>query len=79
MKRPALHKVLMDFIEKREYKWYKKVSLYSIAEDWDATTVARTLRKLAEEGKLERGEYDGKYAKGLVRYKLPEPKQESLL
>jgi hypothetical protein len=62
----------MDFINQRQYTWYKKVSLYRIAEDWSPETVGRTLRDLESKGKLTVGKYNGKYAKGLVRYKLPE-------
>jgi len=58
--------------------WFRKVSLFSQFEDWSPETVGRTLRELEEQGRLNVGYYDGKYAKGLAKYKLAEkqaPKQ----
>lgn len=63
---------------KPEYIWFRKASLYSQFEDWSPEGVGRELRKLTEDEELEVGYYDGKYAKGLAKYKLkgkPEPKQ----
>jgi hypothetical protein len=73
MKRPPLNKVLIAFITKNQHKhsWFRRVSLYGIAEDWSPETVGRCLRDLAEKGTLEVGYYDGKYSKGLARYRLP--------
>jgi len=71
MKRPPLHKVLMNFINKKQFLWYKKVSLYQVAEDWSPETVGRTLRTLESEGKLEVDLYKGKNGASLARYKLP--------
>lgn len=55
-----------------EYVWFKKASLYSQFEDYSPETIGRTLRELTEQGKLQVGYYDGKYAKGLAKYKLSE-------
>lgn len=49
--------------------WYKKSSLYAIAEDWSPETVGRTLRELEEEEIISVDYYDGKYAKNLAKYK----------
>lgn len=62
-----------------DHVWFRKVSLFPQFEDWSPETIGRTLRQLEEEGKLEVGYYDGKYAKGLAKYKLKEkvsPKQK---
>lgn len=71
MKRPKLKKVLLKFMRDNssKYSWFKKTSLYSVAEDWSPETVGRTLRELVEEGKLEVEYYNGKYAKGLAKYR----------
>lgn len=60
-------KVLLDFL-KQNKGFHKKVSLYTVAEDWEAETVGRCLRTLAEEEKIKVDYYDGKYAKGLAMY-----------
>lgn len=66
--------VILEHINSTE-GWIKKAQLYSIAEDWLAETVGRACRELEEEGKIEKSYYDGKYAKGLVRYaRLDTPK-----
>jgi DNA-binding transcriptional ArsR family regulator len=71
MKRPLLEREIMRFIKnKPEYIWFKKVSLYPYFEDYSPETVGRALRSLQEKGKLEVGYYDGKYSKGLAKYKL---------
>lgn len=79
MARPPLNKEIIKFMKsKPEYVWFRKVSLYSQFEDWSPETIGRTLRDLEEQGKLNVGYYDGKYAKGLAQYKLTErqaPKQ----
>ena len=63
--------VLYKYIQENE-GWHKKVSLYSVAEDWSPETVGRTLRDLEELGKIEVGKYNGRYRKGLVRYRIPQ-------
>jgi hypothetical protein len=79
MARPPLNKEILKFMRNHpEYTWFKKVSLYSQFEDWSPETIGRTLRELEETGKLQVSYYDGKYAKGLAKYKLAEvvePKQ----
>lgn len=71
MKRPPLNREILKFMKSNpQYDWFRKVSLYSQFEDWSPETVGRTLRELEEEGKLQVGYYDGKYAKGLAKYKL---------
>ena len=64
--------VLYNYIDSHE-GWHKKVHLYAVAEDWSPETVGRDLRKLEEEEKIEVGYYDGKYAKGLAKYRLKIP------
>jgi len=61
--------VLYKYIKENE-GFHKKVDLYSIAEDWSPETVGRDLRSLKEENKIKVDYYDGKYAKGLVKYAL---------
>lgn len=57
-------------------QWIKKVSLYSVAEDFSPETVGRTLRTLEEEKKIHVGYYNGKYSKNLAMYRAGElPKQ----
>lgn len=58
---------LLNYINANE-GWHKKVHLYVIAEDYSPETVGRDLRTLAEENKIEKGEYDGKITKGLAMY-----------
>jgi hypothetical protein len=48
--------------------WVKKAEIYAIAEDWLAETVGRSCRELEEECKIQKDYYEGKYAKGLVKY-----------
>lgn len=59
--------VLIEYINSSE-NWSKKAELYLVAEDWLAETVGRALRLLEEEHLIQKGYYDGKYAKGLVKY-----------
>jgi ribosomal protein L7Ae-like RNA K-turn-binding protein len=59
--------VLLDYINSHE-GWHKKVHLYTIAEDWSPESAGRALRELKEEGKIQVGYYDGKYAKNLAKY-----------
>lgn len=59
--------VILEYINSTQ-GWTKKAQLYAIAEDWLAETVGRACRELEEEGLIEKSYYDGKYAKGLVRY-----------
>lgn len=59
--------VLLEYINSTQ-GWIKKADLYAIAEDWLAETVGRACRDLEEENLIEKSFYDGKYAKGLVRY-----------
>lgn len=67
--------VLLEHINSTE-NWYKKAELYLVAEDWLAETVGRALRLLEEEGLIQKGLYDGRYAKGLVKYsRLNTPQQ----
>lgn len=61
--------------------WHKKVHLYAVAEDWEAESVGRELRNMAEDSETHKPEifvdyYDGKYKSGLAMYcaeKPPEP------
>jgi gamma-glutamyltranspeptidase len=59
--------ILLNKINSHE-GYLKKVELYVTAEDWSPETVGRSLRELAEEGKIQVGYYDGKYAKNLAKY-----------
>lgn len=58
---------LLNFINSTD-GWHKKVSLYAVVEDYSPETVGRDLRTLAEDGIIEKGEYDGKITKGLAMY-----------
>lgn len=73
--------VILEYINSTQ-GWTKKAQLYVIAEDWLAETVGRACRDLEEEGKIEKSYYDGKYAKGLVRYarlgEKPKPSNPSV-
>lgn len=64
----------MKFIITSNYIWFRKVKLYPVFEDWSPETIGRTLRDLESDGYLEVDYYDGKYAKGLARYKQSEKK-----
>lgn len=77
----SLKEHLYNHLKKNEGKWVKKVQLYVLADElgYSPESVGRDLRYLEEDEKsgVERGYYDGKYAKGLVKYSykpLPEVK-----
>jgi len=77
MARPPLNKEILKFMRNHpEYTWFKKVSLFPQFEDWSPETIGRTLRELEETGKLQVSYYDGKYAKGLAKYKLAEVEEK---
>lgn len=74
-KRPILKQEILKLLNNAKIKygealWYKKVQFYPMLEDWSPETVGRELRILAEKGYIEVGYYDGKYAKGLAKYRL---------
>lgn len=66
----SCEQVLMEHFLRHGAVWFKKVDLYSVAEDWSPETVGRTLRDMEESKKITVGKYDGKYAKGLAKYIL---------
>lgn len=65
--RTPCKKVLLKYLDTHP-GFHKKVNLYAVAEDWEAVTVDRTLRKLREQEIIQVDYYDGRYTKGLVMY-----------
>lgn len=59
--------ILLEYLNSHD-GFVKKVHLYAVAEDWSPETSGRALRELREEGKIQVGYYDGKYAKNLAQY-----------
>lgn len=79
MKRPNLSKYLLQYINSKDC-WINKVDLYIVGNEIEhsAESVGRSLRILAEEGKIKVDYYQGKYVKGLARYSRNDFKQVSL-
>lgn len=50
--------ILQNYINKQQ-GWTKKVHLYAVAEEWDAETVCRELRKLEKDGLIKGDYYNG--------------------
>lgn len=69
--------LLLNYLKNHEGEWIKKVALYVIADEggYSPETCGRTLRTLAENGKIVVSYYDGKYAKNLAKYSYNPPKE----
>ena len=69
MKDTLKHNLLL-YLEKNEGMWFKKVSLFVLAEDWGYSpeTCGRRLRELEREQRIKVDYYDGKYSKHLAKY-----------
>ena len=80
MSRISAKKELMDFMEahKWKYTWFKKTSLFNKFYGRSPESIGRALRELRQEGKIIREFYDGEKTKGLVKYKLADPKPTQL-
>ncbi len=63
--------ILLEYL-KANQGWHHKVDLFVVARDWSPETCGRTLRTLAESGKINVEYYDGKYAKNLAKYSMGE-------
>jgi DNA-binding Lrp family transcriptional regulator len=76
MKQLSLSEKLYEELKLHNGEWIKKVELFVFAEQlgYSPETCGRRLRELVNEGKIEAGKYDGKYAKGLVKYSYNPPK-----
>ena len=64
-------KILIDYLSTHS-GWHHKVDLFIVARDWSPETAGRTLRTLAESGKINVEYYDSTYAKHLAKYSIGE-------
>lgn len=68
----------MEALQSNLNQWVHKVDLFNIAYEkggYSPETTCPILRRLEREGKIKKGEYDGKFRKNLVQYCLGEPKK----
>ena len=68
--------VVLAYINSQD-NWITKGQIYMVAQEaeFSPESGAREARRLAEHNEIQKSSYDGKYAKGLVRYaKLTIPK-----
>lgn len=65
-----MKKILLDYLKAHNGEWFKKVSLYILADEngYSPESCGRELRALEEEGKIQKQFYSGKYASNLVKY-----------
>lgn len=73
--------VILEYINFQQ-GWVNKGELYKVAQDaeFSPESGAREARRLEENKEIQKSFYDGKYAKGLVRYarlgeQIPLPKK----
>lgn len=79
MKRTPLATIIENHFNANINVWIKKVDIFVLANEYGYSpeTTCPLLRKWEREGKIVKGKYDGKYAKGLIQYLkgTPPPKQ----
>ena len=65
-----MEKILLHYLKENQGKWFKKVHLYLLADEngYSPETCGRTLRDLAEVGRIKVDYYEGKFAKHLAKY-----------
>lgn len=65
-----MEQILLTYLRENEGQWFKKVSLYVLADEagYSPETAGRALRELAEKSKIKVDYYDGKFSKGLAKY-----------
>lgn len=65
-----MEKILLNYLQNNQGTWFKKVHLYILADEngYSPETCGRTLRDLAEVGRIKVDYYEGKFAKHLARY-----------
>lgn len=70
MKTKSLQQHILEYLQKNEGQWFKKVSLYVFADElgYSPETVGRLLRDLAESGRIKVAYYDGTFSKNLAKY-----------
>lgn len=70
MKKPSLEQRLLTYLKENEGQWFKKVSLYVLADEagYSPETCGRLLRDLAESGRIKVAYYNGEFAKNLAKY-----------
>ncbi len=61
---------LYNYLKEHQGEWFKKVHLYTLADNWGYSpeSCGRYLRYLEEKGKIKVGYYDGKFSKHLAKY-----------
>lgn len=66
----TLEKILLNYLKENEGQWFKKVSLYVLADEngYSPETAGRLLRDLAESGRIKVAYYDGQFSKNLAKY-----------
>jgi len=71
----SLENSLLEWLQENSTT-HKKVHLYVLGDEWGYSpeSVARSLRRLAETGKIHVTYYQGKFAKNLAQYSAEKPK-----
>lgn len=76
-----MEKILLKFLKDNKGGWFKKVSLYVLADEagYSPETCGRALRDLAKAGRVKVEYYKGTYAKKLAKYSYdPTPVQSKI-